>query len=209
LCSSKLSRRAWSRSSSETTRTFRSARTIFWEQLPPPSVGGLRPKGPVTWPFALPQPAPSRRPSAVLHGSGVARRRARTLARKTARSTDLQFVPRAHLLHRRRARLPQPPPSSPFGIRRGYPFAVIHGAHSGAPVSSARRPSARPASRLLRARLLNEVPGFGAVCSLVRLASLTVAPVLPRTSAGGPEPTARGEGAVALGACSRRTSGSP
>jgi hypothetical protein len=146
----------------------------------------FEPKGPVTWPFALPQPAASRRPSAVLHGSGVARRRARTVARKTARSTDLQFVPPAHLLHRRRARLPQPPPSSPFGIRRGYPFAVIHGAHSGAPVSSARRPSARPASRLLRARLLNEVPGFGAVCSLVRLASLTVARVLPRTSVGGP-----------------------
>jgi hypothetical protein len=129
--------------------------------LPPPSVGGLRPKGPVTWPFALPQPAASRRPSAVLHGSGVARRRARTLARKTARSTDLQFVPPAHLLHRRRARLPQPPPSSPFGIRRGYPFAVIHGAHSGATVSSARRPSARPASRLLRGAYSMRCPGSG------------------------------------------------
>jgi hypothetical protein len=48
------------------------------------------------------------------------------------------------------------------------------------------RPLAVPALaafRLLRARLPCEVPGFGAVCSLVRLGSFTVAPVARGPSA--------------------------
>jgi hypothetical protein len=44
--------------------------------LPPPSGRDLRRRGPVTWPFALPRPAPSRHLRAAAHGSGAARRRA-------------------------------------------------------------------------------------------------------------------------------------
>jgi hypothetical protein len=102
-------------------------------------------------------------------------------------------------------RRPQPPAELAFGIRRGHPFADLHGGSPGAPVPSARPPSARPACRLLRARLATRCPGSGPCASLVRLASWTVAPVSLWTSACLPEPTAGGKPAVAFGACSRRT----
>ncbi len=58
------------------------------------------------------------------------------------------------------------------GIRLRHPFCGPPRGPRGAPIPS-RSPSERsPAFRLLRARLLNEVPGFGAVCSLIRLAPL-------------------------------------
>jgi hypothetical protein len=135
-------------------------RTIFWAQLPPPSVGGLRRRGPVTCGFAGSRPAPSRRPCAVSSGCGVARRRARAQACRTARSTDLPVGARAHLPSRRphasfsagRARLRHPTRT----FTRGHPQ------HSPrAPVPIACRPSARPASRLLRARLAVRRPGSG------------------------------------------------
>jgi hypothetical protein len=99
--------------------------------------------------------------------------------------------------------------TSTFGIQRGHPFVVIHGAHPGAQVPSAppsERSSGRPSSP---SAPRHEVPGFGAVCSLVGLVTWTIAPLSPQISARLPEPTAGGELALALGACSRRTSGSP
>jgi hypothetical protein len=102
---------------------------------------------------------------------------------------------------------PQPAAKITFGIRRGHPVAVVHGPH----------PALRPPPPAVRAspglpsppsppRL--RCPG-GAVCWLARLASWTVAPVSPRTSARLPEPAAGSGPAVAFGACSLRTSGSP
>jgi hypothetical protein len=160
LCSSRLSRRAWSRSSSEAMRTFRSARTMIWAQLPPPSVGGLRRRGPVTWPFALPHPAPSRRPRAVSNGCLGSATPPQGASAYTVRSTDLQFVPvltsffaAAH--------------ASPAAgrARRSASGAGIHSRSStGSPGCSGpdRSPSERsPGLRLLRARLLVRCPGFG------------------------------------------------
>ena len=168
---------------------FRSARTIFWAQLPPPSVGGLRRRGPVTCGFAGSRPAPSRRPRAVSSGCGVARRRARAQACRTARSTDLQFVPVLTSFFRRphasfsagRARLRHPTRAFTRGRPRHSP---------GAPVPIARRPSARPASGLLRALLAMRCPGSGPSVRPSGSRLGPVAPVLPRVSARQPEPTA-------------------
>ncbi len=133
---------------------------ILGTALPPPSVGGLRRRGPVTCGFAGSRPAPSRRPRAVSSGCGVARRCARAQACRTARSTDLQFVPvltsffaAAHAsFSAGRARLRHPARAFTRGRPRHSP---------GAPVPIARRPSARPASRLLRALLAMRCPGSG------------------------------------------------
>ena len=170
-------------------RMFRSARTIFWAQLPPPSVGGLRRRGPVTCGFAGSRPAPSRRPRAVSSGCGVARRRARAQACRTARSTDLQFVPVLTSLLRRPHGFLQRRPSSPSASDAG-----IHSRSSTALTGCSgpdRSPSERsPGLPSSPSAPRHEVPGFGAVGSLVRLAPGTVAPVLPRVSARQPEPTA-------------------
>ena len=86
--------------------------------------------------------------------------------------------------------LPSAPAELTFGIRRGHSLAVVHGTHPSSPVPSAppsERSSGLPSSP---SAPRHEVPGFGAVCSLVRLASWTVPPVLPRVSARQPEPTA-------------------
>jgi hypothetical protein len=124
-------------------------------------VGSLRQRGPVTWPFALPRPAPSRRPRAVLHGSEVARRRARTQARTPPGRRIFQFVPMLTSSSSLRTLPSATGWSSPFGIQRGHPFAVIHGAHPVLRSTPLRRPSVRPASRLLRARLAMRCPGSG------------------------------------------------
>ena len=98
---------------------------------------------------------------------------------------------------RARAHLPSPRAHASFSAGRArlrHPtraFTRGRPRHSpGAPVPIARRPSARPASRLSPSAPRHEVPGFGAVGSPVRLAPGTVAPVLPRVSARQPEPTA-------------------
>jgi hypothetical protein len=98
---------------------------------------------------------------------------------------------------RARAHLPPLRPHASFSAGRArlrHParaFTRGHPRHSpGAPVPIARRPSAHPASRLLRALPRHEVPGFGAVSSLVRLTPGTVVPVLRRVSARQSEPTA-------------------
>lgn len=139
---------------------------ILGTALPPPSVGGLRRKGPVTWPFVLPRPAPSRRPRAVSNGCGEARRRARAGAH-TIRSTDLQFVPvLTSFIAAARASF-GPRPSSPFGIRRGH-----HSSSTGSPRCSGpvRSPSERsPGLPSSPSAPRHEVPGFGAIWSLVRL----------------------------------------
>ena len=96
-----------------------------------------------------------------------------------------------------------------FGIRRGHSLAVVHGTHRALQLQSlAGRALVRPpvfSERCLAMRC----PGSGAFWSLVRLASWTIAPVLPRISARQPEPIAGGKSALAFGACSQRTSGSP
>jgi hypothetical protein len=66
----------------------------------------------------------------------------------------------------------------------------------------------RPAVSSERASLMR-CPGSGPGVRSSGSRCGTVAPVLPRTSARQPELIAGGEGAVAFGACSRRTSGSP
>jgi hypothetical protein len=190
-------------------RMFRSARTIFWAQLPPPSVGGLRQRGPVTCGFAGSRPAPSRRPRAVSSSCGVARHCARAQACRTARSTDLQFVPvftsffaAVHAsFSAGRARLRHPTRAFTRGRPRHSPGC------SGPDRSPSERSPGLPSSP---STPRHEVPGFGAVCSLVRLAPGTVA---RRCRRGSPlvcpsRPPA-GETALAFGACSRRTSGSP
>jgi len=120
----------------------------------------------------------------------------------TARSTDLQFVPVLTSLLAA-AHASQPP--AELAVR--HPArACLRGPprHSpGPPVPSARlwaiaRPSvfserASPWGARVRGRLFARPAR-----------TLTVAPVLPRISAGEPEPTAGGEGAVAPGVCSRR-----
>jgi hypothetical protein len=141
----------------------------------------------VTCAFALPHPAPSRRPRAVSNGCGVARRRARAQARRTARSTDLQFVPVLTSFFAARM-VPSAPAELALGIRRGHSLAAIRGTHRSVRSRSlAVRALARPPSSPSASR--HEVPGFGAACSLVRLACWTVAPVSPRISARQPEPT--------------------
>src|SRR6266545_3380939 len=148
---------------------------ILGTALPPPSVGGLRQRGPVTWPFALPRPAPSRRPRAVLHGSEVARRRARAQARTPPGRRIFSSCP-CSPPPRRYARFLQPRVELAVRHPARASFAVIHGAHPGAPVPSAppsERLSGLPSSPSVPR---HEVPGFGAVCSLVRLAMWTIAP---------------------------------
>ena len=139
--------------------------------------------------FAGSRPAPSRRPRAVSSGCGVARRRARAQACRTARSTDLQFVPVLTSFFAARML-----PSAPAELAVRHPtraFTRGHPRHSpGAPVPIARRPSARPASRLLRALLAMRCPGSGPSVRPSGSRLWTVAPVLPRVSARQPEPTA-------------------
>lgn len=172
-------------------RMFRSARTMIWAQLLPPSVGGLRRRGPVTCGFAGSRPAPTRRPRAVSSGCGVARRRARAQACTTARSTDLQFVP--VLTSLLPARMPpacflQRRPSSPFS------HAGIHSRSSTALTGCSgpdRSPSERsPDLPSSPSDPRHEVPGFGAVCSLVWLAPGTVARCCSGSPPRQPEPTA-------------------
>jgi hypothetical protein len=124
-------------------------------------VGGLRQR-------SAPTPGAVAPPTRRLRERGSATPRL-AQARRTGRSTDLQFVPVLTSFQGRHARVLSRRPSSSIGIRDGHPFAVIHGSLA-ALVPSARRPSARPACRLLRGRLSYEVPGFGAGCSLIRLA---------------------------------------
>lgn len=170
-------------------RTFRSARTIFWAQLPPPSVGGLRRRGPVTCGFAGSRPAPSRRPRAVSSGCGGARHR--------APSAGVQGAPGRRIL----SSCPCSPPSSlPACFLQRRPSspsasdADIHSRSSTALTGCSgpdRSPSERsPGLPSSPSAPRHEVPGFGAVGLPVRLAPGTVAPVLPRVSARQPEPTA-------------------
>jgi hypothetical protein len=93
-----------------------SSNHILGTALPPPSVGSLRQRGPVTWPFALPRPAPSRRPRAVLHGSEVSATPRSGAGAHTARSTDLQFVPMLTSSSSLRTLASATGWSSPFGI---------------------------------------------------------------------------------------------
>jgi hypothetical protein len=162
---------------------------ILGTALPPSSVGGLRRRGPVTCGFAGSRPAPTRRPRAVSSGCGGARRRARAQACRTARSTGLQFVPVLTSLLPARTL-----PSAPAELRLRHPTRDIHSRSSTALTGCSgpdRSPSERsPGVPSSPSAPRHEVPGFGAVCSFVRLASWTVPPVLPRVSARQPEPTA-------------------
>lgn len=88
-------------------------------------------------------------------------------------------------------------PSSPVGIGRGHPFAVVHGSRGAA--DPVRSPSERSAGSLSPSVPPHEVPGFGAICSLVRLASSPSCRWCHGPSAGEPEPVAGGEPDVALG----------
>jgi hypothetical protein len=121
-------------------------------------VGGLRRRGPVTWPFALPRPALSRRPRAVSSGCGVARRRARAQACRTVRSTDLQLVPvltsfspPACFLERR----PSSPSASDAGIHSRSSTALTGRLRFR---SLAVRALVRPS--VFSERASHEVPGF-------------------------------------------------
>ena len=111
--------------------------------------------------FALPRPAPSRHPRAVIHGSRPARRRARARARTPPGRRIFSSCPCS-------------PPSLPLARRplvagrtrfrpSGKGSLADHRGLAGSPVPFARRPGARSGLRSLRARLLDEVPGFGAV----------------------------------------------
>ncbi len=98
---------------------------------------------------------------------------------------------------RARAHLPSRRPHASFSAGRArlrHPtraFTRGRPRHSpGAPVPIARRPSARPASRLLRALLAMRCPGSGPSVRPSGSRPGTVAPVLPRVSARQPEPTA-------------------
>jgi hypothetical protein len=94
-------------------------------------------------------------------------------------------------------------------IRHRAAFAVIRGPHPALRSRSLAVRALPPASRSLRARLLDEVPGFGAVL-IARPACVTdrgAGLVADRRSV--PEPVAGGEIAVALGACSRSSGESP
>ncbi len=123
-------------------------------------MGGLRCRGPVTCGFAGSRPAPSRRPRAVpscLGGSATPRPSAGVQDRQVDGSSV-----------RARAHLPSPRPHASFSAGRArlrHPtraFIRGHPWHSpGAPAPIARRPSARPASRLLRALLAMRCPGSG------------------------------------------------
>jgi len=125
----------------------------------------------MTWPFALPHLVPSRHPRAVCNGNRVARRPRLAQERRTARSTDLQFVPVLTSLHRRRARVLSRRPSSPFGIWHGLTSRSSTGLTgcSGSDHSPSERSSSLPSPP---SEPPHEVPGFGAVCSLVRLTAL-------------------------------------
>src|SRR4029453_15763628 len=77
-----------------------------------------------------------------------------TQARRTARSTDLQFVPVLTSLHRRRPCVLSPRPSSPSASGGGHPFADLHGGSPGAPFRPlALRALVRPAVSSERASL--------------------------------------------------------
>jgi hypothetical protein len=203
----------WSRmnssaSSSDKTSTILCSNHILGTALPPPSVGGLRRRGPVTWSFAGSRPASSRRPRAVHTGVGSATPRRGACAQD--RQIDGSSVrARAHLLLRRRARVPQPPAELVFGIRREHPIAVAHGLTGVLRSRSlAVRARARPCV-FSEGAFSMRCPGSGPSVRSSGSRFWTVAPVSPRISARQPEPTAGGELAVAFGACSRRTSGSP
>jgi hypothetical protein len=173
--------------------------------LPPPSVGGLRRKGPVTWPFAPSRPAPSRRPRAATHGSGAARRRARA---------------RAHTPSGRRifSSCPCSPPFSPLAWRPQVAGRARLGHPAGTPCAEVRGPCRRfgpvrsPSERSHRlpdapSAPPPEVPGFGAVRSLVRLTSQTVAPAMSRISARCPNRSPVARQPLPSDACSRPSGG--
>jgi hypothetical protein len=114
----------------------------------------------VTWPFAL-HARPSRRPRAVLHGSEVARRRARAQARTPPGRRIFSLCP-CSPPPRRCARFLQPM----GGVRGSASSAGIPSRSSTALTWVLRSrplcpPSARPASRLLRACLAMRCPGSG------------------------------------------------
>jgi len=176
--------------------------------LPPPSGRDLRRRGPVTWPFARPRPAPSRRLRAAAHGNVTARRRARARAR-TRRVDGSSVRARAHL-----------PPCRSQGVLRSPARARLRPSGSGQPsrasaaVCSASGPVRPPSEhfsgpRVHRARLRYEVPGFGAVPMLVPLASQNRRAALAADRRSVSKPAAGGETAIALGACSRPSGGSP
>jgi hypothetical protein len=177
--------------------------------LPPPSVGGLRRKGPVTWPFALPRRARSRRPRAVPAAMGQARRRARARARIppgrrifsscpcsppsfAARKASLGRRPSLAFDHPAQGSLRGPPRPSPTPWS---PSLAVRASFTGL--------------RLLRARLRREVPGFGPSRSLIRPASVTVAPTVPRISARLPSRRPVARQPSPSGACLRPSGGSP
>jgi hypothetical protein len=110
--------------------------------LPPPSGRGLRRKGPVTWPFALPRPARSRRPRAV-SAACVGQRDAAPGRVRALRLVDRSSVrARAHLPPRRSHDVLRSPAELAFGHPAQAPsrFTAFL---AGAPVPFARRPSAR------------------------------------------------------------------
>ena len=176
--------------------------------LPPPSVRGLRRRGPVTSGFALSRPALSRRLRAVAHGNVAARRRARARARTPSGRRILSSCP-AHLpSFAARTASSGSRPSSP------RPSGSVHlsrtsAGSAGAPVPFARRPSARTGLRFLRARLRHEVPGFGAVLIARPAGVVTVPPALPQISARCPSRRLVARWPSPSEACSRPSGGSP
>jgi len=155
----------------------------------------------VTCGFAGSRPAPSRRPRAASQRSVRARRRASARAR----------IPSGRRIF---SSCPCSPPSLPLRTRPqvagrarlGYPARApwrTSAVLAGAPVPFARRLSAPPASRLLRARLPREVPGFGAVLIACSARVMDRGTGLPADLRSVAEPAAGGETVVRLGACSR------
>ena len=156
--------------------------------LPPPSVGGLRRRGPRDLRFCRLTPGavapPTRR--FRLWGLGDAapeRRRAGPPGRRIFSWCPCSppSSPPACFLQRR----PSSPSASDAGIHSRSSTALT--GCSGPDRSPTERSPGLPSSP---SAPRHEVPGFGAVGSPVRLASWTVPPVLPRVSARQPEPAA-------------------
>ena len=114
--------------------------------LPPPSVRGLRRGGPVTCGFALPRPAPSRRPRAAAHGRWGSATPRQGACANTAGSTDLQFVPVLTSLLAGHHASSGRRPNSPSAIRHGAPsrISAVAGRRSGPVRSPSERSPGRP-----------------------------------------------------------------
>lgn len=132
---------------------------ILGTALPPPSGRGLRRRGPVTCGFASPRPARSRRPCAVTHGGGAARRRARARGRTPSGRRTFSscpssppFVPLRMSSSDSRRTSPRLPGT---GLHRGY---RARRRRSGPVCSPSERSSGL---RSVRARLLVRCPGSG------------------------------------------------